>query len=59
MGARPEFSLNSLRFGPITEPVGHRTRVPWESGSGVRGDSVEPTTEGWPLSESVMSRLVA
>src|SRR5918996_884758 len=29
MGARPEFCLNSLRFGPITKPVGR--------------DSVEPT----------------
>ena len=31
MGARPEFCLNSLRFGPITEPVGR--------------DSVEPTKD--------------
>src|SRR5947208_1342872 len=31
MGARPEFCLNSLRFGPITQSVGR--------------DSVEPTSE--------------
>src|SRR5881396_1438878 len=31
MGARPEFCLNSLRFGPITESVGR--------------DSVEPTKD--------------
>ena len=28
MGARPEFSLNSLRFGPITEPVGRGSVEP-------------------------------
>jgi len=28
MGARPEFSLNSLRFGPITRPGGRGSRRP-------------------------------
>src|SRR5256714_13531756 len=27
MGARPEFCLNSLRFGPITEPVGRDSKA--------------------------------
>ena len=31
MGARPEFCLNSLRFGPITQPESSRTQYPASS----------------------------
>ncbi|CAA9248771.1 MAG: Phosphoribosylformylglycinamidine synthase, synthetase subunit [uncultured Chthoniobacterales bacterium] len=41
MGARPEFLLNSLRFGPITAPVG-RDSVEPESGAQSRLDGVSP-----------------
>jgi phosphoribosylformylglycinamidine synthase len=39
MGARPEFCLNSLRFGPITQPVGRDSVEPSKRASSIAANS--------------------
>ncbi|MEO8044557.1 MAG: phosphoribosylformylglycinamidine synthase subunit PurL [Spartobacteria bacterium] len=55
MGARPEFLLNSLRFGPITEgnPVGRDSVEPGGTNLAARPGELPGSTESRPTSKQI------